>query len=408
MVKYYIDNDLTKLVKSSIFFSHLTEEEHIRLYDEICNACLQGIDSKLCQMVNENTNTIESNPTNSLLMFVIGLCYEKPKGFISIKSIGSYPDYDLDYSKINREKVIQHLKDTYGEDKVASVVTFGTLAAKGAIRSSARALGYSVADGDYIAKMIPNEPGITIQDSIDNSDTLKEIVSTNQQPYKHIIDVALKLEGLPNATGIHASAAVISDKSLHEYVPLMISKKDNAGIATQFEYKDVESNMVIKFDVLGLQTLDIIQETIKLIKSISKIDIKLNDIDVNDKSIYKLLENGHSAFVFQFESSIFQNAVAKSNPKNVNDLSALTALMRPGCLVNKIDQQYYLAKIDGSKYDYGLTDKKLLNDVWEVCKDTYGLLIYQEQSIACAVKLAGFDEIQGDNFRRAIGEFCPL
>jgi DNA polymerase-3 subunit alpha len=403
MVKYYIDNNLTKLVKSRTVFDHLTDDEHVRLYDEVRNACLQGIDEKLCELVRSNFFK-EGNPTNSLLMFVLGLYHDKPDGAIKIKSEGSYPDYDLDYQKLNREKVIDHLKDMYGLDKVANVVTFGTLGAKGSIRSAARALGYTVADGDHVAKMIPVEPDITIQMAIENSDTLKEIIDKKEQPYKHIIDVALELEGLSNASGVHASGLIISDLPLHSYVPLMISKKDGGGITTQFEYKDAEANMLIKLDILGLQTLDIIQESLLLINKNHKKNLSVDSIDVNDKSIYKLLNDGHSSFVFQFESSIFQQAVSKSNPQNVNDLGAISSLMRPGCLVNKIDQQYYLAKVNGEKYDYGISDKKLLSAVWDICKETFGLLIYQEQTIACAVILAGFDEISGDNFRRAIGK----
>jgi DNA polymerase-3 subunit alpha len=408
MIKYYINNELTELVKSSIFFSHLTEEEHIRLYDEIRNACLQGIDKKLCDMVKQNKPTIAGNPTNSLLMFVLSLYSDKPNGAIKIKSEGSYPDIDSDYSRLHRSKVIDYTKQKYGEDKVTQVVTFGTLGAKGAIRSAARALGYSVADGDHVAKMIPNEPDITIQISIDNSDSLKEIISNKEQPYYHIIDVAKRLEGLPNSSGIHASAIVISDKPTYEYIPLMISKKDDGGISTQLEYKDVEANMLIKWDYLGLATLDIINETVKLIKKNKGISVSIDDIDVNDKSIYKLLNDGFNDGIFQFESSVFSSAVNRVVPNNIHDLSAITALNRPGPMQNGLLEQYIDAKINGNLYSYGLKDKKLIEKVQDICKDCYSIMAYQEYVIKCFSDIAGFDEIESDNSRRALGKFLPL
>lgn len=403
MLEYYINNELTDLVKNSKIFNSLNDQEHVRLYDEICNATLHGIDSKIVKLAKEN-HIIQGNPTNSLLMSVIGICTEMPSDYIKVKNEGSYPDIDSDYSKLQRDKVIEYTKEKYGSDKVTQVVTFGTLGAKGAVRSSARALGYTVAEGDHVAKMIANLPSITIDEAIEGSDSLKQIIETKEEPYYHIINTAKKLEGLPNASGIHASAVVISDKPIYEYVPLMISKKDNGGISTQFEYKDVESNMLIKWDFLGLQTLDIINETVKLIKSTMGRTVDINSIDVDDPSIYRLLSNSFVNGVFQFESSIFQSFTSKVKPSKVEDLSAITALMRPGCLINKIDQQYLNAKLGLDKYDYGLKDKKLINKVWEICNSTYGLLIYQEQTIACATMIAGFNEQDGDNFRRSIGK----
>lgn len=248
-IEYYINNELTDLVKNCVMFNELNEQEHKRLYDEICNATLHGLDKKIVQLSKEK-HVIQNNPTNSLLMAVVGICTEKPDDYIKIKNEGSYPDIDQDYSKLNRGKVIEYTKEQYGHDKVCQVVTFGTLGAKGAIRSSARALGYPVAEGDFIAKLVSNEPDITIDIAIEGNPTFKEIMDKKQEPYYHIVNVAKKLEGLPNASGIHASALIVADKPVYEYVPLMISKKDDGGIATQFEYKDVEANFCIKWDYL--------------------------------------------------------------------------------------------------------------------------------------------------------------
>jgi DNA polymerase-3 subunit alpha len=341
-------------------------------------------------------------------MFVIGICTDKPDGYISIKNEGSYPDIDQDYSKLNRGKVIDYTKKQYGEDKVCQVVTFGTLGAKGAIRSAARALGYPVAEGDFIAKLVSNEPDITISAAIDGNETFKEIIDKKQEPYYHIVNVAKKLEGLPNASGIHASALIVADKPIYEYVPLMISKKDDGGIATQFEYKDVEANFCIKWDYLGLKTLDIIHETCKLIKKYKNIDINPRDIDVEDKSIYKLLNDGFNTCIFQFESSVFAAAVNKVKPKNIHDISAITSLNRPGPMQNGLLDQYIDAKNNGKLYTYGLSDQKLIAKVQEICADCYSIMAYQEYVIRCFAEIANFNEIESDNARRALGKFLPL
>lgn len=400
MIKYHISNNLTDCVKDSARFQDLTDDEHNILYDEICNATLQRIQDRLVGMVG----TKVANTVNSLLLWVLGITDDKPTKGITIKSDGSYPDIDSDYSKLNRGKVIDYTKEKYGSDKVCQVATIGTLGAKGAIRSAARALGYTVADGDLVAKMISNEPDITIQVSIDNNPSLKEIIDQKLQPSYHILDIAKKLEGLPNATGVHASALIIADKPVYEYIPLMISKKEGGGITTQYEYKDAESNFLIKWDYLGLKTLDIIHETLKLIKVSKGISLKAEDIDVSHPSIYKLLNDGHNACIFQFESPVFQTAVAKVKPNNIHDLSAITSLNRPGPMQNGLLDQYIAAKNEGRLYDYGLTDKKLIEKVQFICRDCYSIMTYQEYVIKCFSDIAGFDEIESDNSRRALGK----
>jgi DNA polymerase-3 subunit alpha len=400
MIQYHISNNLTDCVKDSSRFQDLNDEEHILLYDEVLNATLQGVHDNLVSKVG----TKSENKTSSLLLWVIGLTDDKPTDRIAIKSEGSYPDIDSDYSKLNRDKVIEYTKEKYGHDKVCQVVTFGTLGAKGAIRSAARALGYTVADGDYVAKLISNEPDITIAISIDSNPLLKDIIDKKEEPYYHILGIAQKLEGLPNASGVHASALIISDKPTYEYVPLMISKKEGGGITTQYEYKDAEANFLIKWDYLGLKTLDVIHETIKLIYKNKKVLIDADTIDVNDPSIYKLLNDGHNACIFQFESSVFQSAVFKVRPNSIHDLSAITSLNRPGPMQNGLLDQYIAAKNEGRLYEYGLADRKLIDKVQDICKDCYSIMTYQEYVIKCFSEIAGFNEIESDNSRRALGK----
>lgn len=403
MINYNIDTELTRYIHSLPVFNTLTENDHIRLYSEICNATLHKKDSVILNKAI-NKDVIPGNPVNSLLMYIAGIYTDPPNDHIAIKSFGSYPDIDVDYSKNGRDKAIEYTKEKFGHERVSQVATFGTLGAKGSIRSAARALGYTVAEGDYIAKLISNEPDITISSAIDGNPTLQEIINSKEEPYFHIIDVAKKLEGLPNATGIHASALVISDRPIYEYMPLMVSKKDGAAIATQYEYYDVESNMLIKLDYLGLKTLDVISETIKLVKKYKGIDIDLDDIDVNDPSIYKLLNDGHNTLIFQFESSQFKAAVDKSNPQSIHDLSAISALLRPGSLSNGMFDQYIIAKNTGQLYDYGLKDDKLIAKVQEICSNCYSVMAYQEYVIKCFTDIAGLSELEADDARRGLGK----
>lgn len=399
MVKYYIENELTVDVQQRPRFSTLTEEEHARLYVEVKNATLQGLEAKLLSMTDKVDNKV-----NSLLLWVLEITDVKPMTPQVVKSFGSYPDYDIDISKERRDEVIQYTKDKYGSDKVTQIVTFGTLGAKAAIRSSARAQGFTVAEGDFLAKQIPMQPDITIQDSINASKILQEVIAKKQEPYLAILNVAQQLEGLPNSSGVHASAVCITDKPLYEYFPLMISKKENAAVLSQFEYYDVEALLCTKFDYLGLKTLDVIDKTIKLIKERHGIDIALDDIDVNDPSIYKLLNDGFNPLIFQFESDMFLSALKQVKPQNIHEISDITSLCRPGPLANGLLDQYVLAKLGGQKYTYGLEDEALKEKIWDICSTSYGLMVYQEQTIFCFSEIAGFNEIESDNARRAIGK----
>jgi DNA polymerase-3 subunit alpha len=279
------------------------------------------------------------------------------------------------------------------------------MGAKGSVRNSARALGYTTELGNKIAKHIPELPGITIQASIDASKELQELILKDSEA-KHIIDIARKLEGLPNNIGGHASAKILSDISVVNYLPMMVSKKEGAGIFSQVDMKDVEARGLLKYDILGLETLDVIQKSVELIKKYKNVDIVLKDIDVNDSGIYKLLEAGHTANVFQFVGSA-GGFIPQVKPKDINEISDLTSILRPGPMSMGMVERYANAKFKDEKYSYDLKDKKLIQKVWEICGSSYGLMIYQEQVILCFSQIAGFNEIEGDNARRAMGKKKP-
>ena len=324
-MNWYLDNDLIKYVKTKCSrYSEVDDKD--RLYSEICNATLQEIDEKLLQDSIDNKKGI--NKSNSLLLWVLGIVDDKPDGFQVIANPGGMPDIDIDIPQAHRMKVIDYTKQKYGEDKVCQIATFGKLAAKAAVRSSARALGYTVAEGDFIAKLIPNLPGVTLDESIATSDQMQDIVKLKQEPFNEILTVAKALEGLPNATGVHASAIVIADKTLQEYFPLMVSKKDGAAILTQVDAKDVEAEFLCKFDYLGLKSLDVISESCRLIEKNHKVKIDPYKIDLESPEIYELINQGHNTLLFQIESDVMASAIQKMKPKNINELSDVLAIER--------------------------------------------------------------------------------
>lgn len=402
MIKYHINNDLTLHVKKSKRFDTLTEEEHLRLYNEVKNATLQGVLKKLVDMTF--TEEKIENKVQSLLLWVLEITDDKPIGPQKIKSPGSYCDIDLDFSQQKREQVFEYLAEKYGATRASHIATFGTMGAKAAIRNGCRALGYAIDLQNKIAKHIPDLS--TIQESIDASKDLKLLIEKDKE-VAHIISIARKFEGLPNSLSVHASAGIISDITVTEHIPMMIStKKDAAKVISQFDMKDVEAVGLLKFDILGLKNLDVINETVKLIKKNKNIDINIDNIDVNDKGIYKLLNEGHTSAIFQFDGTAAAY-LPQIRPENIDEISDLTSLLRPGPMAMGMIDQYANAKFKGEKFTYSLKDQKLIEKVWDICYRSYGLMVYQEQVIKCFTEIGGFDEIEGDNARRAMGKKLP-
>lgn len=405
MIKHHIDNELIGYAVAGTRYGSLTDEEKVRVYSEIRNAILQGIDKQLLSLVFFNSPNTMPNDVQSMLLWCLKLTNDKPTTTQKIKSEGSYADFDVDFGQEQRGQVYDYLAEKYGKERVTHVATFGTLAAKAAVRSAARALGFGVDVGSSIVKHIPNVPGIKLNDCFGTSAELRAMLANPdaEDPYKKTLTVALKLEGLPNSVGCHASACVISKDALTEYLPMMISKKDDV-VLTQFDMKDTESLGCLKWDILGLKTLDVIKKTCELIKTTHNVDVDMEKIDVNDVAIYKVLNDGFNTGLFQFESDIASSFALKVKPQNINELSDLTSLMRPGPLSMGMMDSYVKAKFEGEKYRYGLKDDRLIEKIWEICYLSYGLMVYQEQVIKCFTQIAGFNEIEGDNARRAMGK----
>lgn len=399
MIKWHIQNELTEYVKQCSRFKECVDQE--RLYSEIKNATLHELCNKLVE--ESKSGNKRSNNVNSLLLWVLEITDEFPSGSQKIKSPGAMMDIDLDFSKAKRPEVYKYLEEKYGNAKVAHVATFGRMAAKAAIKNATRALGLSIASGEKISKYIPNLPDVTIQDSIDSNKEFQDLILKDKEA-KQIIDIARKLEGLPNSIGVHASAAIISDIDITDEIPFMLtSRKDKGEVITQFEYKDSESCFFVKFDILGLENLDIISETLRLIKENKGIDIDANSIDVNDNGIYSLLNDGHVTNIFQFDGSV-ASFLPSIKPSNINEVSAITSLCRPGPLSLKLHERYAEAKFKNMKFDYGIEDQKLLDKVWEICYASYGLMVFQEQLIQCFKLIAGFDDAESEKARKATGK----
>ena len=304
------------------------------------------------------------------------------------------PDIDIDFCYIRREEVIEYVKNLYGEDKVAQIVTFGTLAAKAAIRDIVRTLNISYSEGSRIISMIPNELKITLDKAIEISAELKKEYQTNLEVRK-IIDLAKKLEGMPRHSSVHAAGMVISKFPLEDFVPVQIS---NNTLVTQYDKDKIEELGLLKMDFLGLRTLTIISEAVENIKKIRGIEIDVSKIPLEDELTSKMLCEGNTGAVFQMESSGMKNLVRDLKPKCFADLIPTVALYRPGPLNSGMVEDF----VDGK---HGLKEVEYLHPKLEpILKETFGVILYQEQVMQIVQVLAGFSLGQADLLRRAMSK----
>lgn len=323
-----------------------------------------------------------------------GLLFER---FLNPERV-SMPDIDTDFCFEKRQKVLEYIISRYGEDKVSQIITFGTMAAKAAIRDVGRALNYSYSEVDRIAKMVPNELGITIDRALEINKELKEAYNQEEQVRK-IIDIARAVEGLPRHASTHAAGVVISNKPLTEYVPLQYSSE--GFITTQFDKDRVEELGLLKMDLLGLRTLTVIGNAVKLIEHNRGVHIDIDRIPLDDKKTCEMLCKGDTSGVFQLESSGMTALVKDLKPETFNDLIPLVALYRPGPLGTGMVTDFIEGRHGRKTVDY-------LHPLLEnILKDTFGVILYQEQVMQIASALAGFTLGQADILRRAMGKKKP-
>ncbi len=313
----------------------------------------------------------------------------------------SMPDIDVDFCIRGRSRVIQYVKDKYGSDRVAQIATFGTLKAKAAIKDVGRALGFSFAETDAIAKLIPAPKqgfDYPLRESIKMEPRLQELIKTDLR-VKTLIDHALRLEGLTRHASTHAAGVVLSNLPLVDHLPLFVDKE--GGIVTQFDMGSVEKIGLVKFDFLGLKTLTLIHDCLKLVESTQGATIDLNKLPLDDKKTYRLLCNGNTVGVFQLESSGIREMTVKIRPNCFEDLVAILALYRPGPLDSGMAEEYIKRKHGKEKTKY------LHPHLGPVLKDTYGVIVYQEQVMQIAQVLAGYSMGEADILRRAMGKKNP-
>ena len=304
------------------------------------------------------------------------------------------PDIDIDFCYIRREEVIEYVKKIYGEDHVAQIVTFGTLAAKAAIRDVVRTLEIPYSEGSRIIEMMPNELKFTLDQALESSKNLLNEYKNNST-VKKIIDLAKKLEGLPRHASVHAAGVVISKNPLTDYVPVQIL---NDTLITQYDKDKIEEIGLLKMDFLGLRTLTIIQEAVSNIKKTCGIDLDMEKIPLEDEKTAKILSAGETGAVFQMESAGMINMIRDLQPKNFFDLIPTVALYRPGPLGSGMVADF----IDGK---HGIkTPTYLLPQLEPILKETFGVILYQEQVMQIVQTLAGFTLGQADILRRAMGK----
>jgi DNA polymerase-3 subunit alpha len=313
----------------------------------------------------------------------------------------SMPDIDVDFCIRGRAQVIQYVKDKYGADRVAQIATFGTLKAKAAIRDVGRAIGLSFAETDAIAKLIPAPKqgfDYPLAESLKMEPRLAEMMKSDPR-VKTLIDHALRLEGLVRHASTHAAGVVLSNLPLVDHLPLFVDKE--GGIVTQYDMSCVEKIGLVKFDFLGLKTLTLIHDCLKLIEVTRGEKLDLSRLELDDKRTYRTLCNGNTTGVFQLESTGIREMTVKIRPNCFEDLVAILALYRPGPLDSGMAEEYIKRK-------HGKEKIKYLHPLLEpILKDTYGVIVYQEQVMQIAQVLAGYTMGDADILRRAMGKKDP-
>ena len=324
--------------------------------------------------------------------------------FLSTERI-SLPDIDVDFCERRRPEVIRYVAEKYGEDAVAQITTFGTMKAKAVVRDVGRALGLPLSETDKIAKLVPFELKMTIQKALDAEPELAKLYEQDEQ-VRRLLDISRRLEGLVRHASTHAAGVVIADKPMIEYLPLYRGKKKE--IVTQFDMKIVEKAGLVKFDFLGLRTMTVLQDTLDAIAAGGKTPPDLDNLPLNDAATYELYARGDTDGVFQMESSGMRRYLRMLKPNCFEDLIAMVALYRPGPLDAKIraEDGVEMTMVDMFiKRKHGELEVKYpLPELEDCLRDTYGVIVYQEQVMEIARIVAGYSLGQADLLRRAMGK----
>lgn len=323
-----------------------------------------------------------------------GLIFER---FLNPERV-SMPDIDLDFCFENRERVIEYIIQRYGHDRVAQIITFGTMAARAAIKDVGRALDYSYAETDRIAKLIPSEIGVTLDRSLEIVPELIEVYNKDYQ-MRRLIDTARALEGMPRHASVHAAGVVIGNQELASILPLQRTGTDHA--VTQFAKDTVEEIGLLKMDILGLRTLTVISRTVEILKKTRGIEFDPDELPLDDPAVYDLISRGETVAVFQVESDGLRRLLTEMRPNRFEDLIAVIALYRPGPLQSGMVEDFINRKHGRQSMAYA--DPRLE----PILGETYGVILYQEQVMQIASQMADFTMGEADGLRRAMGKKKP-
>lgn len=314
----------------------------------------------------------------------------------------SMPDFDVDFCMEGRDRVIQHVAELYGKDAVSQIITFGTMAAKAVVRDVARVQGKPYALADKLSKLIPFEPGITLKKAFEDEPLLGEFVD-NDEDAQEIMEMAYKLEGITRNVGKHAGGVVIAPTRLTDFTPLYCDEAGQ-GLVTQFDKNDVETAGLVKFDFLGLRTLTIIDWAVKMIND-RKLDgeerVNIHTLPLDDDKVYQLLQRAETTAVFQLESRGMKDLIKRLAPNSFEDIIALVALFRPGPLQSGMVDDFIDRKHGRKQVEYPHPELE------PVLRNTYGVILYQEQVMQIAQVLANYTLGGADILRKAMGKKNP-
>jgi len=307
----------------------------------------------------------------------------------------SMPDIDIDFSDRGRDKVIDYVTKKYGRENVAQIITFGSMAARAVVRDVGRVLSVPYKEIDAVAKMIPEEIGMTLKRALEISVDLKE-KRKNDETIATVLEYSEILEGLARHASTHAAGVVIAPAPLTNFVPLYKSNKDE--ITTQYDMRIVETIGLLKMDFLGLRTLTVLDDAIDLVRETHNIDIDIDKIPLDDPEVFKLFSKGNTIGVFQFESGGMRDYLRKLEPSSIDDLIAMNALYRPGPLDSGMIDTYIDCKKGKKEIEY------IHPTLEPILKDTYGVIVFQEQVLKIAQELGGYSLGKADILRKAIGK----
>jgi DNA polymerase III subunit alpha len=307
----------------------------------------------------------------------------------------SMPDIDIDFCMRRRGELIDYVTQKYGRENVAQIITFGTMAAKAAIKDVGRAMDIPYVEVDRLAKLVPNTLGIELEPALAQTPQLKAAVNADER-LKDLMAVALRLEGLSRHASTHAAGVVISPRPLTDIVPLYKTSRDE--VTTQYDMNALERIGLLKMDFLGLTTLTVLQDTVRMIEKNRGVKVDLDTLGLEDADTYKLFSRGDTTAIFQFESHGMRDILRRYQPTRIEDLTALNALYRPGPIQGGMIDDFIKRKHGTTKVSYDLPQLK------EILEETYGVILYQEQVMQIANRLASFSLGEADILRRAMGK----